>query len=244
MRTFVQPKRLALVFLLFVVACKTPAIDLANEPHPGPEKTSVRITSPYPPPTDKITPQPIATLIVLTPIPATDAMKGHAAKILEPYFKDLPFIDQALPSPLPYREYFGCVNSTDTGGIVSYYVSQNLDSIVGQFDQYINNFPIETDGWKDIEESSFLGKAVTISARQLPEKGLPLLMTFRASIYDYGAFKDHNDSQSDLSAIWVEVTLIENLVDYQAEDNGVEALVKNCQNGQWWLSINPAVDNP
>lgn len=178
------------------------------------------------------------------PVPMTDTDRQHAIRMLEPKFNDLPFFDQALETYAIHREYYGCVDNTDVGGVLTYYVNKKAHEVISQFGKFLSEYSIDTSGWKEIENTNFLGRVFKLSGSHLPDRNLPIFMTFDVGIYDHSEIEGREAGESPLSAIWVTVNVIENADNYVDEENRTAAFVKNCPGGRSWLYINPDLVNP
>lgn len=261
-----SPKWLTFGILLFIVACSTNSTIPTGNPDPSPTKTGREVSTPelsptkagtkaptpylsptqfeivtptpYPMPTEGADSQSPSTPKVPKPTSGTEAKERYASRVLDPYFANLPFIEQALTSHGIYSEYFGCVDNNDVGRVVAFNVKLSSDTTLERFDQYLAQLSMETDGWEKIEIKDFLGEAVILYAKHLPDEELPLLLTMTISVANPSNPSDPK-YMSDLYMIWFEVTAIENSGDYEDRDNKAEALFNNCPDQKFWLKINP-----
>ena len=234
------PKILISLFLsFFATACATQTVDLIT-PSPSFIVMSGVTTTPLPTPFDKTPTVPTVSPTFPQPTPDTEALVRNAAKLLEPYLSNAPYLST---DPLASRRYYGCVNNASAGGYVFYDAIGDLDAAMQSFEQFFADHSIKTTGWKAEEMEGTLGKFYVMSGRRLSEKELPELL-IKAMLQNFGVADHPEFSQPNRSKIHFNVTLIANMVNSQDEENYALALNNNCPQGQTWLHNHPEMFFP
>ena len=165
-----------------------------------------------------------------TPVSPSYEQLNQGRNILEPYDRTLPFLDQ---NDAIYREYLGCTDSPDTGGLTFYNVYAPLSQLKEEINAYLDKFDIKTDGWKENTRPGFPNTTWDLTGWRLPNVKDTSLLVIKVSLLEIKGAPGE--------PVYIQTSVVTSIINdpagYIDEESRFTPLIKICPGNKTWLII-------